>query len=295
MARNLPNSEMSAFGTTSRIGHDSTKFYKRAMYDKTPKETKKASKENEIEPAKLNNIFLQSSEDMSILPDNSVHLMVTSPPYNVGKEYDDDLTGEEYREMLNNVWKETQRVLVHGGRACINIANIGRKPYLSLTSMITADMLKLGFLMRGEIIWNKAASSGASCAWGSWCSPSNPVLRDVHEYILVFSKGDFSRGPSKSEDKVATIERDEFMEFTKSIWTFNAESARRVKHPAPYPIDLPERLIKLYTYTNDIVLDPFMGSGTTALAAFNNNRKYVGFEINDEYRKVAEKRLDVLL
>lgn len=282
---------MQPFGTGSRVGHDSTGFYKRAMFGKPSIKKTAESSQNIIDPKTLNHIFLQSSEAMTPLPDNSVHLMVTSPPYNVGKEYDDDLSAEEFRALLVRVWQETYRVLVDGGRACINIANIGRKPYISLTSLITEDMLKLGFLMRGEIIWNKAASSGTSCAWGSWCSPSNPVLRDVHEYILIFSKGDFSRGLSRDKDKVATIEKDEFMEYTKSIWTFNAERASRVNHPAPYPVELPHRLIKLYTYTNDVILDPFMGSGTTGLAALDNGRKYVGFEINDAYCRIAENRL----
>lgn len=123
--------------------------------------------------------------------------------------------------------------------------------------------------MRGEIIWNKAASSGKSCAWGCWCSPSNPLLRDVHEYILVFSKGAFNRVKPRKNNKTATIGKEEFMEFTKSIWTFQTESARKIGHPAPYPVELPRRLIELYTYTDDVVLDPFMGTGTTAVAAVN--------------------------
>lgn len=290
-----PKTTMRAFGTSNRVGHDSSQFYRRAMYTETAPARSKRTRENAVPPENLNQIFLQSSEAMTPLPDNSVHLMVTSPPYNVGKEYDEDLTADEFRTMLQRVWQETYRVLVNGGRACINIANIGRKPYIPLNAMIATDMLEIGFLMRGEIIWNKAASAGASCAWGSWCSPSNPVLRDVHEYILVFSKANFSRGASKDKNKVATIDRVEFMEFTKSIWTFNAERARRVQHPAPYPVELPQRFIKLYTYTNDVVLDPFMGSGTTGFAALANQRNYVGFEINEPYRKIAQNRLGGLI
>ena len=286
---------MRSFGTSNRVSHDSSEFYERAMYAKAPATKAKRASENAIAPENLNQVHLQSSEAMTPLPDNSVHLMVTSPPYNVGKEYDEDLTADEFRAMLQRVWKETYRVLVDGGRACINIANIGRKPYIPLNSIITIDMMDIGFLMRGEIIWNKAASAGMSCAWGSWCSPSNPVLRDVHEYILVFSKADFSRGASRDKSKVATISKDEFMEYTKSIWTFNAESARRVQHPAPYPVELPQRFIKLYTYSNDVVLDPFMGSGTTGLAAKANQRNYVGFETNETYRKIAQNRLDGLI
>ena len=125
---------------------------------------------------------------MDELPDNSVHLMITSPPYNVTKEYDSNLNLEEYLILLKNVWKETYRVLVPRGRACINIANLRRKPYIPLHSYIIKDMLELGFYMRGEIIWNKTSSASPSTAWGSWLSAANPVLRDIHEYILVFSK-----------------------------------------------------------------------------------------------------------
>jgi site-specific DNA-methyltransferase (adenine-specific) len=225
---------------------------------------------------------------MSELPDYSVHLMVTSPPYNVQKEYDEDLTLEEYLDLLHVVFKETYRVLVTGGRACINIANLGRKPYLPLHALIIQTMLEIGFLMRGEIIWDKAASASPSTAWGSWQSASNPVLRDVHEYILVFSKESFSRKPEVKED---TIERESFLEWTKSIWTFPAVSAKRIGHPAPFPEELPRRLIDLYTFKNDVVLDPFCGSGTTCLAAFRLGRHYIGYEINPQYKQLAEERL----
>ena len=226
---------------------------------------------------------------MSALPDASVHLMVTSPPYNVGKDYDQDLSLEEYLAFLKRVWKETMRVLVPGGRACINIANLGRKPYIPLHSFLIRDMLELGYLMRGEIIWDKGASASSSTAWGSWRSSSNPTLRDVHEYILVFSKGNFRR--ASMDGRKDTITRDEFLEFTKSIWGFKAESARKVGHPAPFPIELPYRLIQLYTFSGEVVLDPFMGSGQTALAAIKAGRSYVGYEVNPTYVKLAEKRI----
>lgn len=251
-----------------------------------------------------NRIFVHSSEDMHELPDNSVHLMVTSPPYNVGKDYDDDLTFEQYRDLLRNVWQETHRVLVDGGRACINVANVGRKPYIPLNAVISADMIDIGFAMRGEIIWNKAASAGTSCAWGSWMSASNPVLRDVHEYILVFSKNSFSRAKksgtessaksaAKSTTKSAaksTIEKDSFLEWTKSIWAFPTESAKRVGHPAPFPVELPKRLIELYTFEGDIVLDPFIGSGTTAVASEATGRHWVGYEISEQYAAATTDR-----
>jgi len=237
----------------------------------------------------INSLFSQSSIDMHQLPNNCVHLMVTSPPYNVGKDYDQDLSMDQYFDLLYAVWNEVFRVLAPGGRACINVANVGRKPYVPLNAMITQQMLELGFLMRGEIIWDKSASAGTSCAWGSWKSASNPVLRDTHEYILVYSKGRYNR---ESKGKTSTISKEEFLEFTKSVWQFPAESAKRVNHPAPFPIELPRRLIELYTYIDDLILDPFIGSGTTAIAAKLTQRQYIGYDVSTEYLSTARTRIE---
>lgn len=228
---------------------------------------------------------------MDELPEASIHLMVTSPPYNASKDYDQDLSLEEYINLLSSVWQETHRVLVPGGRACINVANLGRKPYIPLHAFIIDQMQEIGFLMRGEIIWNKAASAGKSTAWGSWQSAANPVLRDVHEYILVFSKDTFSR---KGAAKESSIGRDEFMEWTKSIWTFPSVSAKKIGHPAPFPEELPKRLIQLYTFKGEVVLDPFVGSGTTCLAAARNDRHYVGYDVNEGYLEIARQRISTI-
>lgn len=283
----------SSFGTNGRINHDSSEFYNSKLYKELANNKQVKKETNQFPENHLNSTILGSAEDMSMIPDNSLHLMITSPPYNVSKEYDEDLSLTEYLEMLRKVFNETYRVLVNGGRACINVANLGRKPYIPLSDYISRMMLEIGFNMRGEIIWNKASSASPSTAWGSWMSASNPILRDIHEYILIFSKGDYKRERREFEKdtKQDTITRDEFMEWTKSIWTFNAESARRVGHPAPFPIDLPYRLIQLYSFTTDIILDPFMGSGTTAIAALKCNRNYVGFEINQEYIKLTKQRI----
>jgi DNA modification methylase len=245
--------------------------------------------ENPLPPENVNRIFCSSAERMAELPDCSMHLMVTSPPYNVGKDYDADLTLDEYLAFLRCVWGEVLRTLAPGGRACINIANLGRKPYIPLHAFIIKDMLALGFQMRGEIIWDKAASAAASTAWGSWRSAANPTLRDVHEYILVFSKDTFRRQPPSSQAN--TISREQFLEYTKSLWTFPAESARKVGHPAPFPVELPYRLIQLYSFSNDIVLDPFMGSGQTALAALKAGRRFVGYELDAGYVDLAYRRI----
>ncbi len=282
------STETSSFGTPGRINHDSTKFYKSRLYDGLCNGKKVKYIENEIPKKNLNKIFCKSSEKMDELPDNSIHLMITSPPYNVSKEYDNNLSLKEYLELLNTIWRETYRVLVPGGRACINIANLGRKPYIPLHSYIIEAMQKIGYLMRGEIIWNKASSASPSTAWGSWLSAANPVLRDIHEYILIFSKDTFSR---KKKDKENTIKKEEFLELTKSIWTFSAVSARQIGHPAPFPEELPHRLIQLYSFKGDVVLDPFVGSGMTCLSAIKDKRNYIGYDINPEYVKLAEKRI----
>jgi modification methylase len=280
----------SAFGSPGRVSHDASTFYKGQLYAELGTHPDVEYVENTIPGDFLDRICCASSERMVALPENSVHLMVTSPPYNVGKEYDQDLSLEEYLAFLQRVWREVYRVLVPGGRACINVANLGRKPYIPLHAFIAQDMLDTGYLMRGEIIWNKAASASASTAWGSWQSASNPTLRDVHEYVLVFSKGSFRR--PGGADKVNTISREQFLEWTKSVWTFPAESARKVGHPAPFPVELPYRLIQLYTYAGEVVLDPFMGSGQTALAAIKAGRRFVGYETSTEYVTLAQARLE---
>ena len=278
----------SSFGSPGRINHDSSKFYNSRLYEGLKKDTKVNLNENKIPEGFLNSHFCHSSENMHELPDNSVHLMITSPPYNVTKEYDNDLNLEEYLALLKNVWQETYRVLVPGGRACINIANLGRKPYIPLHSYIIKDMHSIGFLMRGEIIWNKASSASPSTAWGSWLSAANPVLRDIHEYILIFSKNSFSH---ISKGKESTISKEEFLEWTKSVWTFPPVSAKKIGHPAPFPEELPQRLIKLYSFKSDVILDPFLGSGTTSLSAAKNNRNYIGYDTNKNYILLADRRI----
>ena len=282
--------ETSSFGSVLRESHSSKKFYSAKLFEEYKIPEKVEFKEKKKKKGNLNRIYCKSSENMSEIPDESVHLMITSPPYNVGKEYDEDLSLDEYLNLLTSVFGETYKKLVPGGRACINIANIGRKPYIPLHAMVIEIMLDLGFLMRGEIIWDKSASAGGSCAWGSWMSASNPVLRDYHEYILVFSKQSYSK--NKAQKKRDTIERDDFIQWTKSVWTFPAVNAKKIGHPAPFPVELPHRLINLYSYEGDIVLDPFCGSGTTCIAALKNNRNYIAYEINPEYVSLSQNRIE---
>lgn len=288
----MKGTKTSSFGTKGRVAHDSSKFYNSKLY----KEIKNNNSDiivNEFPNELLNTIIASSCENMKDIPNNSLHLMITSPPYNVSKEYDNDLSLNEYLNLLKNCFTETYRVLVDGGRACINIANIGRKPYIPLSDYVSKIMIEIGFNMRGEIIWNKSAGAGISTAWGSFQSASNPILRDVHEYILIFSKGNYKRERNKEEKELRkdNITKEEFIEWTKSVWTMNTESAKRIGHPAPFPEELPNRLIKLFSFTNDIVIDPFMGSGTTAIAAIKNKRNFVGYEINKEYINLANNRI----
>ncbi|TAK57909.1 MAG: site-specific DNA-methyltransferase [Bacteroidetes bacterium] len=280
-------STMKSFGVAAREGHNSDAFYARKLYTKNKTLQMKSYDEQTLDGSALDTIFCRDSRNMSQLPDCSVHLMVTSPPYNVGKDYDKNLSLAEYRKLLRDVFTETYRVLVPGGRACINIANLGRKPYIPLHTYIIEEMESIGYLMRGEIIWDKSASAGVSTAWGSWKSASNPILRDVHEYILIFSKESFAREKKEKKD---SITKEQFMEYTKSVWKFPAESAKRVKHPAPFPVELPSRLIQLYTFEGDVVLDPFAGSGTTCVAAIRSGRHFVGYDTNKTYVKIAKQR-----
>lgn len=274
--------QTSNFGVGKREGHDSSAFYARNLAKI------EESKDSDVQIAPLTNeIFEHSATQMTELPDNSVALMITSPPYHVGKEYDSESSFDEYLDLLESVLRETYRVLQPGGRAVVNVANLGRRPYIPLSHLVTQQMLNIGYLMRAEIIWRKAKGAGGNCAWGSWRSATNPVIRDLHEYCLCFSKGRFDRA-IKGESGISS---EQFMESTLSIWEIPPESASRVGHPAPFPVELPRRFIDLYTFKGDLVLDPFMGSGTTAIAATLADRQWVGYEISSEYAAIARKRI----
>lgn len=285
-------SKTKSFGTPKREGHDSSTFYERNLYSKlgdSPQLNGNGKVHVEIAPLEswADQIYQGTSENMESIPDNSVALAFTSPPYNVGKDYDDNMELEAYLDLIQRVAADVYRVLLPGGRYVVNIANLGRKPYIPLHSYFYERHSKVGFLPMGEIIWRKSKGSNGSCAWGSWKSAKAPRLRDLHEYLLVFTKEFFSR-PDKGK---STIEADEFMAATLSIWEIAPESAKRVGHPAPFPLELASRVIKLYSYANDVVLDPFAGSGTTCVAARQLDRHYVGYDLSKEYCDIANKRL----
>lgn len=245
----------------------------------------------------LNTIHHGTAEDMRAIPDSSVHLVVTSPPYNVGIKYgthDDNMPEAEYIAMIGRVFADFHRVLVPGGRAAINVANVGRTPYVPLTATMHRLLTGAGLMARGEVIWHKGDIRGGSnsTAWGSWCSPANPSVRDEHEYVLIYSKGGESlAGPCMGDPDILP---DEFLDATRSVWRFYPASAKRVGHPAPFPLELPARLIKLYTWPGQVILDPFAGSGTTCLAANQLGRHYVGFDIDANYVQLARARLSTL-
>jgi site-specific DNA-methyltransferase (adenine-specific) len=291
----------STFGASRRESHDASAFYDRFV-------APEISDDTTFQPPALTDVLhVGDARDMAKVEDSSVALVVTSPPYFAGKEYEETL-GEggvpasyfEYLEMLRDVFAECARVLEPGGRIAVNVANLGRKPYRSLSADVTTILQDLGLLLRGEVIWWKGKAAGGSCAWGSFQRPTNPVLRDVTERIVIASKGRFDRALSARQRAAAepplpstsTISREEFMEATTDLWEMAPESATRVGHPAPFPVELPRRLIDLFTYEGDVVLDPFMGSGTTGVAAVRTSRRYIGFETDEAYAERAVARIE---
>ncbi|GIU91683.1 MAG: methyltransferase [Acidimicrobiia bacterium] len=292
----------SPFGSSRRENHDASAFYRRF----TP--PRLSDDDRVTPPVVVDRIWCQDARTMTDqqVADSSVALVVTSPPYFAGKEYELDTsrghvpaTYLDYLEMLREVFAVCVRKLEPGGRMAVNVANLGRKPYRSLSSDVISILQDdLGMLLRGEIIWQKAKGAAGSCAWGSYRSPQNPVLRDLTERIVVASKGRFDRAVARRRREAlglpheATITSEEFLEATVDVWNIPAESATRVGHPAPFPVDLPRRLIELYTYRGDLVMDPFIGSGTTAVAAVRTGRHFVGFDTDRRYVELARKRVE---
>ncbi len=296
----------SAFGVSRREGHDASAFYARFA-------TPEVSTEDTLTAhLRRDEVWLGDARDMDAvgeIADGSVALVVTSPPYFAGKEYEEALgqghipaSYGEYLGMLHAVFARCRDKLEPGGRIAVNVANLGRKPYRSLSADVVAILEDLGFLLRGEIIWRKQAAAGGSCAWGSYQRPGNPVLRDITERVVVASKGRFDRALGPRERRAGgwphegTITMDDFVDATLDLWEIPAERATRVGHPAPFPVELPQRLIELHTYRGDLVLDPFMGSGSTAVAALRSERYFVGFDTDADYvgrarTRVAEERV----
>ncbi|MBA3267061.1 MAG: site-specific DNA-methyltransferase, partial [Acidimicrobiia bacterium] len=290
----------SNFGVGRRESHDATRFYDRFRPPELSEDLTVAPATPVSDP-----FVLGDARCMDAVADNSVALVVTSPPYFAGKQYEEELERDgvpasylEYLDMLSAVFAECVRTLEPGGRIAVNVANLGRKPYRSLS----ADVIRilehdLGLLLRGELIWQKGEGASGSCAWVSFRSPANPVLRDITERVVVASKGRFDRARPVARRAAeglphrATVGSDDFMALTLDVWQIPPESARRVGHPAPFPVELPEKLIELYTYADDLVLDPFMGSGSTMVAAAGLGRRYVGYDLDPAYVDMARRRV----
>ncbi|HEX4867003.1 MAG TPA: site-specific DNA-methyltransferase [Acidimicrobiales bacterium] len=289
----------SAFGVSRRENHDASGFYGRFT-------APILSSDETIEPpGVVDQIYVGDARHMDRVRPSSVALVVTSPPYFAGKAYEEELgeghipaTYVEYLTMLEDVFAECVAKLEPGGRIAVNVANLGRKPYRSLSADVIGILQdRLGLLLRGEVIWRKARGAGGNCAWGSFKQPANPVLRDLTERVVIASKGRFDRALDRAArsgrglPSEATTTADEFMEATLDVWELAPESATRVNHPAPFPVELPQRLIELYTYRDDVVLDPFMGSGTTAVAAVRSGRHYLGYDTDEAYARAARQRV----
>jgi site-specific DNA-methyltransferase (adenine-specific) len=294
----------SAFGVGRREAHDASAFYARFS---APTVSEDSTVDACPAPDRL---VCGDARAMTDVPDACVALVVTSPPYFAGKEYEAEL-GErgipasyfEYLGLLRDVFAECVRVLEPGGRIAVNVANLGRKPYRSLASDVVHILQDdLGLLLRGEIVWQKAEGATGSCAWGSFASAANPVLRDLSERVVLAGKGRFDRAiPRPKRQQLGlpyenTISKAEFMTSTLDVWRIPPERASRVGHPAPFPVELPRRLIELFTYKGDVVLDPFIGSGSTAVAAVRTGRHYLGYDLDPAYIALAEARVaaDVL-
>jgi DNA modification methylase len=290
----------SNFGVGRREAHDAAAFYARF---EAPEILSDAAVPL---PHRIGDPFVcGDARKMDEIDDGSVALVVTSPPYFAGKKYEEELDREgvpssylEYLELLREVFAECKRKLEPGGRIAVNVANLGRKPYRSLSADIIRILQDdLHLLLRGEVIWQKSEGASGSCAWGSFRSAANPVLRDITERVIIASKGRFDRAISVKEREAeglpfeSSLSSDEFMAATLDVWAIPPESARRVSHPAPFPVELPERLIRLYTYADDLVIDPFMGSGSTLVAAAKVGRRYAGFDLDPEYVEIARTRV----
>lgn len=293
--------QTSSFGVSGRESHDASGFYKRFRAPVISHERDPHGAVDLRDP-----FVVGDARHMDALPDCSVALVVTSPPYFAGKTYEEELAADgipssylEYLAMLTEVFAECVRVLEPGGRLAVNVANLGRKPYRSLAADVIGILEDdLGMLLRGEIVWQKGEGASGSCAWGSYRSASNPVLRDLTERVILASKGRFDRGRSPREraarelPHVSTLLTDEFLAATLDVWNIPAESAQRVGHPAPFPIELPEQLIRLYSFEDDLVLDPFMGSGSTLVAAARQGRRYVGYDLDESFVELARRRVE---
>ena len=258
--------------------------------------TKEKQKENALPPAYENKVICGDSLNiLKELPDNCIDIMLTSPPYNFGlayRESDDTDDWDAYFQQLFAILEETYRVLKSGGRLIINVQPLF-SDYIPTHHLISKKMLDIGMLWKGEILWEKNNYNCKYTAWGSWKSPSSPYLKYTWEFIEVFCKDSFTHHGSKD---TIDISGDEFKKWVYAKWSMAPErNMKGYGHPAMFPEALVERVLKLFSYQDDIVLDVFNGAGTTTAVAKKLNRRYLGIDISPDYCATAEKRLDNIL
>ncbi|HHE38866.1 MAG TPA: site-specific DNA-methyltransferase [Candidatus Cloacimonetes bacterium] len=254
------------------------------------------TKEENSFPEKYKNRIITADSEFFLkkIPDNSVDLVFTSPPYNFGLEYAEDQDTsywEDYFSKLFKIFKECIRVLKYGGRIIINVQPLF-SDYIPSHQIISNFFIKEKLIWKGEILWEKNNYNCKYTAWGSWKSPSNPYLKYTWEFIEIFCKGSLKK-PGVKEN--IDISADEFKKWVVAKWSIAPE--RKMKefgHPAMFPQELVERVLKLFSYRGDIVLDPFNGVGTTTVVAKRLKRNYLGLDISEEYCKKAEERIENL-
>ena len=256
----------------------------------------KFSKTNNQIPDKFTDTIIcgDSHDVLKHLPDNCVDLIFTSPPYNFGKEYadtEDDLEWELYFDSLFSIFDECIRVIKYGGRIVVNIQPVF-SDYIPTHHIISRYFMDKCMIWKGEIIWEKNNYNCAYTAWGSWKSPSSPYLKYTWEFLEVFCKGDVKKdGDSKNAD----IDEDSFKAWVEAKWVIApAQDMQKFNHPAMFPEELADRVLRLFSFKGDMILDPFVGVGTTCLSARFNGRRYLGVDISHEYCQTAEDRLRLL-
>ena len=234
-----------------------------------------------------------AQEVLARIPDRSIDLIITSPPYNFGHTYaqdphDDTHKWNEYFDKLLLVWKECERVLKPGGRMAVNVQPLF-SDYVPTHHIISSQLARLGLLWKAEFLWEKNNYNAKFTAWGSWKSPSMPYIKYTWEFIEIFDK-ETHKKTGRREDMDITGE--EFKEWVLGKWSFPPEIRMKdYEHPAMFPEELPRRLMKLFSYKNDIVLDPFNGAGTTSLVAWKQGRRFIGIDISEQYCDMALKRM----
>ena len=280
-----------SFNKDKRVKNKKENGKKRLAYEYYKKEFSKTN--NELNKKFINKIHCSDSLDIiKKFPDNCIDIVLTSPPYNFGINYEntnDVNIWEDYFNKLFNIFRECVRVLKDSGRIIINVQPMF-SDYIPTHHLISNFFLKEGLIWKGEIIWEKNNYNCKYCTWGSWKSPSSPYLKYSWEFVEIFCKNSLKKEGDKNN---IDIDSEEFKKWVYGKWSIAPErNMKKYKHDAMFPEELVKRLLKLFSYKNDIVLDPFNGAGTTTKVAKQLNRKFIGIDISEEYCKTAEDRLN---